>query len=143
VTGHVLVSFDGASPGTFSLVLKDNTKRWTKTVSASLANAQLSSAEVITEAPCCTFNGGVLPLTNFGTANFSSVSVNGQAIGGFNPERMDMGGPLCYVRLLGTENSVARFDEREATRYVSSQSVADTGFKPVVDMSEHHIQIRF
>ncbi|MES2459262.1 MAG: DUF72 domain-containing protein [Armatimonadota bacterium] len=31
-------------------------------------------------------------------------------------ERVDLGGPLRYVRLLGTENSVARFDERQIDR---------------------------
>jgi uncharacterized protein YecE (DUF72 family) len=31
-------------------------------------------------------------------------------------ERVDPGGPLRYVRLLGTENSVARFDERQIDR---------------------------
>ncbi|MBC8103256.1 MAG: DUF72 domain-containing protein [Cytophagales bacterium] len=31
-------------------------------------------------------------------------------------ERVDLGGPLRYVRLLGTENSVARFDERQMDR---------------------------
>ncbi|MBC8137027.1 MAG: DUF72 domain-containing protein [Fibrella sp.] len=37
-------------------------------------------------------------------------------------ERTDCGGPLRYVRLLGTENSVARFDERQFDR---SLEVAD------------------
>ena len=31
-------------------------------------------------------------------------------------ERVDLGGPLQYVRLLGIENSVARFDERQIDR---------------------------
>jgi uncharacterized protein YecE (DUF72 family) len=31
-------------------------------------------------------------------------------------ERVDLGGPLQYVRLLGTENSVGRFDERQIDR---------------------------
>lgn len=31
-------------------------------------------------------------------------------------ERLDMGAPLRYVRLLGTENSVARFDSRQIDR---------------------------
>ncbi len=31
-------------------------------------------------------------------------------------ERVDLGSPLRYVRLLGTENSVARFDERQIDR---------------------------
>jgi hypothetical protein len=31
-----------------------------------------------------------LPLTNFGTVSFSAVTVNGAAIGSFNPDRIDM-----------------------------------------------------
>lgn len=31
-------------------------------------------------------------------------------------EKLDLGGPLRYVRLLGTENSVARFDTRQMDR---------------------------
>ena len=31
-------------------------------------------------------------------------------------ERLDMGGPLRYVRLLGTENAFSRFDERQIER---------------------------
>lgn len=31
-------------------------------------------------------------------------------------ERLDLGGPLRYVRLLGTENAVARFDETQIDR---------------------------
>jgi hypothetical protein len=34
----------------------------------------------------------MLPLTNFGTASFSAVTVNGQAIGAFNPDKIDMVG---------------------------------------------------
>jgi hypothetical protein len=32
----------------------------------------------------------VLPLTNFGTVTFSAVTVNGQSIGAFNPDRIEM-----------------------------------------------------
>src|SRR5207302_1802466 len=40
-----------------------------------------------TSADC---SGGVLPLTNFGTVSFSSTTVNGQPIGNFNPDKIDM-----------------------------------------------------
>jgi hypothetical protein len=78
------------SPSTFSLVLTDSTKAWTQTASVTLANAQRSSAEAIAEAPCCTFSGGILPLTNFGTASFSSVTVNGQPLATFHPVEIVM-----------------------------------------------------
>jgi hypothetical protein len=77
------------SPGTFNLVLTDITKHWTKWVTSSLADAELSSAEVIAEAPG-TFNGGVLPLTNFGTVSFSSATVDGRPIAAHNPTRLVM-----------------------------------------------------
>jgi len=41
----------------------------------------LSSAEVIVEAPCCTASGGILPLTDFGTVNITGSTANGSAIG--------------------------------------------------------------
>jgi hypothetical protein len=78
------------SPSTFNLVLTDSTKGWTQTASVTLANAQRSSAEAIAEAPCCTFSGGILPLTNFGTASFSSVTVNGQPLATFHPVEIVM-----------------------------------------------------
>ena len=34
----------------------------------------------------------MLPLTNFGTASFSAATVNGQPIGAFNPDKIDMVG---------------------------------------------------
>ena len=46
------------------------------------------SAEAIAEAPSS--RSGVLPLTSFGTVNFSGTLVNGQPIGNFNPDRIDM-----------------------------------------------------
>ena len=78
------------APSTFNLVLTDSTKGWTQTVSVTLANAQRSSAEAIAEAPCCTFSGGILPLTNFGTASFSSATVNGQPMATFHPVEIVM-----------------------------------------------------
>jgi hypothetical protein len=44
--------------------------RTTFTPRGRTGTPQLSSAEWIAEAPCCTRSGGVLPLANFGTAYF-------------------------------------------------------------------------
>ncbi len=82
------VTYKGNS--SFQLVLKDTTKGWTQTVNATLAGAALSSAEVIAEAPCCTARGGILPLTNFGTASFSSATANGHGMATFNPVEITM-----------------------------------------------------
>ena len=64
------------SGSTFSLYLADTTQGWSHTTTATVAGAARSSAEVIAEAPCCTASGGTLPLTNFGTVNFTGSTVN-------------------------------------------------------------------
>ncbi|WP_327070150.1 G1 family glutamic endopeptidase [Kitasatospora sp. NBC_01302] len=74
--------------GSFTLKLSDTTQHWTHTVNKTLLNAELSSAEVIAEAPSTT--SGPLPLSNFGTVDFSSATANGQPIGAFNPENVTM-----------------------------------------------------
>lgn len=65
----------------FSLFIKDTTQGWSHTTVVSEADAARSSAEVIVEAPCCTFNGGILPLTDFGTVKISRSMANGAALG--------------------------------------------------------------
>ena len=56
-----------------------------------LTGAANSSAEVIAEAPSSSV--GILPLTNFGTANFSNAAVNGAAIGNASPVKIIMVNP--------------------------------------------------
>jgi Peptidase A4 family len=74
--------------GRFTLTLRNNTTHITSQTTQNLKRARLVSAEAIAEAP--SGSGGVLPLTNFGTANFSATTVNGVSIGSFNPDRIDM-----------------------------------------------------
>jgi len=64
-----------------SLFIADTTQGWSHTTVASLSGAPRSSAEVIVEAPCCTFSGGILPLADFGTVNITSSMANGSALG--------------------------------------------------------------
>jgi hypothetical protein len=78
------------APSTFNLVLRDNTRGWTQSVSATLAGAARSSAEVIAEAPCCTARGGILPLTDFGTVSFNSATANGRSMATYNPTEIVM-----------------------------------------------------
>jgi len=73
--------------GSFTLTIRDTTTGGSFTTTQKLKNAKLGSAEVIAEAPS---SGGVLPLANFGTVGFSAATVNGQPIGSFNPDRIDM-----------------------------------------------------
>lgn len=86
-TSTVSTNGSGGS-GAFTLVLTDSTAGWTQTVGARLKSAKPASAEAIAEAPSS--SGGVLPLTNFGSVGFSSVTADGQPIGNFNPDEIVM-----------------------------------------------------
>jgi Peptidase A4 family len=65
------VTFSGTD--TYTLVLKNLSRRWTHTIVKHETGDARSSAEVITEAPS---GPGVLPLADFGTVTFSSVRVS-------------------------------------------------------------------
>lgn len=93
-TIHASVTTSGN--GTFTLTISDRTTGGSFTTNQRLKSARLSSAEVIAEAPSS--SGGVLPLTNFGTVGFSAATVNGQAIGNFNPDRITMVAPDGTVK---------------------------------------------
>ena len=67
------VTFSGTD--TYTIVLKNLSRRWTHTIVKHETGLARSSAEVITEAPSST--SGVLPLADFGTVTFSSVRVSG------------------------------------------------------------------
>jgi hypothetical protein len=75
------VTTDGA--GSFTLTISDATRHWTSTTKAKLHSAQLSSAEVIAEAPSS--RSGVLPLANFGSVSFSNSTVNGAVLTSSTP----------------------------------------------------------
>jgi hypothetical protein len=76
---NATVTYEGSNE--FSLYIADTTQGWSHTTIASLAGAARSSAEVVVEAPCCTSDGGILPLTDFGTVNITGSEANGSAIG--------------------------------------------------------------
>jgi hypothetical protein len=69
--------------GNFALTISDTTQGWSRTTTARLKSAKLSSAEVIAEAPSS--SGGVLPLANFGTVNFTGASANGSLLTSSTP----------------------------------------------------------
>jgi len=82
------VTYEGSNK--YLLSLSDKTKGWTTTTTQTVSGAARSSAEVIIEAPCCTSSGGILPLADFGTVNFSSSVVDGASIGSQNPVEIIM-----------------------------------------------------
>ena len=74
--------------GSFTLVLSDTTANWTQTTQQSSTTAQDGSAEVIAEAPSS--QTGVLPLSNFGTVDFTNAQANGAAIGNSGADSLTM-----------------------------------------------------
>jgi Peptidase A4 family len=93
---HFTASVTYTGSNQFVLVLSDTTRGWTQTQTQTLAGAARSSAEVIAEAPCCTARGGILPLTNFGTVNFTgakagtSTNTAGASLATYNPVEITM-----------------------------------------------------
>jgi hypothetical protein len=75
------VTTDGS--GSFMLTISDATQHWTSTTKARLKSAQLSSAEIIAEAPSS--RSGVLPLANFGSVSFANSTVNGAVLTNSTP----------------------------------------------------------
>jgi hypothetical protein len=87
---HFTGSVTYTGNNSFTLTLADTTEGWSHTVTKTLSGAPRSSAEVIAEAPCCTSSGGILPLADFGTVNFTGVTASGSAIGNFSPTAINM-----------------------------------------------------
>jgi hypothetical protein len=83
ITGTVTVS----GGGRYTLTLVNNTTHQSFSTTQR-GHGSNYSAEAIAEAPSSRFS--VLPLTNFGSVGFSGTMVNGQAIGNYNPDRIDM-----------------------------------------------------
>jgi Peptidase A4 family len=82
------VTFTGTE--TYTLVLTDHTQGWTQTITKNETGLDRSSAEVITEAPCCTNSGGILPLADFGTVNYTASTDNGSSMGTQSPTAIVM-----------------------------------------------------
>jgi hypothetical protein len=89
---HFTASVTYSSPDDYTLTITDSTESptWTYTTTQTLAGAKRSSAEVIAEAPCCTNRGGILPLTNFGTVDYTSALVNSAALSTYTPVEIKM-----------------------------------------------------
>jgi hypothetical protein len=80
------VTFSGTE--TYTLVLRDLTRGWTKTITKNQAGLDRSSAEVITEAPSS--DTGVLPLADFGTVDYTNAKANGTSLASHSPTEIIM-----------------------------------------------------
>ena len=105
LTGTV-ASPDGV---TFTLSLVDHTSGVSfQTVQTVNPAATLSSAEVIAEAPTDDW-GNVVPLANFGLLSFSSCAFDGQPVGTFDWDQIDMigsgGGLIARTSTLGADGA--------------------------------------
>jgi hypothetical protein len=85
---HITASVTFSGTNTYTLVLKDLTRRWTRTIVRHRNGLARSSAEVITEAPS-TVNR-VLPLADFGAILYSSSAVNGTPLKKLAPTKIIM-----------------------------------------------------
>jgi hypothetical protein len=81
-------SVTSAGGGAFTLTLSDQTQNWTQTTQQTSQTAQLGSAEIIAEAPSS--QTGVLPLSNFGTVNFTNATADNAPIGNANADSLTM-----------------------------------------------------
>ena len=82
------------SGDTYKLVLADQTQGWTETTTKTEYGLSNSSAEVITEAPCCQSDGNPYPLADFGTVNYSGSQVDGSSMAAQDPTPMVIVNPL-------------------------------------------------
>jgi hypothetical protein len=78
------------SGGKYVLSLANSTTHQTFSTSQRANSAKRTSAEVVVEAP---YNGGILPLANFGSAGFTNSLANGQPIGNYTFDRITMLNP--------------------------------------------------
>ncbi len=79
-----------AGSNSYTLKIADSTQGWTYSTSKKLSGAPRSSAEVITEAPCCTARGGILPLADFGKVSYTGSTANGSTLSSFSPTEITM-----------------------------------------------------
>jgi peptidase A4-like protein len=70
---YAFVYYD-AAVNEFIVGVTDETTGKSFTKAGAVSGALRSSAEWITEAPCCTILDGILPLSDFGTVNFGTDS---------------------------------------------------------------------
>ena len=110
-TMNAAVTYLGS--GNYRLALANQTTGQSFSTVQKLGSARRTSAEVIVEAP---WNGGTLPLANFGTAGFTDATANGQALGGFADVNLD---PITMLNLYGMKSTPSLFDSTNRSFTVS------------------------
>jgi hypothetical protein len=81
------VTFSGTKTYTLTITDSGSSDSWTKTTTKSSSGDSRSSAEVIAEAP---YDGGVLPLADFGSVSFSGSTVDGGTLASSDPTGINM-----------------------------------------------------
>ncbi len=104
----------GPTSGQFTLSITDVTSGHSYSTTQSAPQAQRSSAEWIEEAPS---SGGVLPLANFGTVNFSAASAT---IGG-------TAGPINNSSLLDTQVNEINMISNSGASKATTSGLTDSG----------------
>jgi hypothetical protein len=91
VPGDVMsASVNATSPTTFVISISDATQGWNFATTQTAATAPArSSAEVITEAPCCV-SGSAYPLADFTKVSYTKSHVNGLPLYKALPVRINM-----------------------------------------------------
>jgi len=90
---HFTATVTWVSGDKFTLYIEDSTQGWSHTTTASLTSTPArSSAEVITEAPCCTASGAILNLADFHSVTYTGATANGEPLGtpGLDPVQINM-----------------------------------------------------
>jgi hypothetical protein len=86
----------------FTTTITNETTGKSFSITQSVSGAQRTSAEWIAEAPCCTVFGGILPLANFGTADFGA-QYSGVANTNYSTEGTAASQPISAY---GTTNAI-------------------------------------
>jgi hypothetical protein len=77
VSASVVANSDGDA---FTLTLTDSTQGWTRTTDQTSAPTQLSSAEIIAEAPTNSATNTEFLLADFSAVGFSGATINGSSL---------------------------------------------------------------
>jgi hypothetical protein len=90
----------------FTTKITDVTTGQSYTKTAKVSGAEETSADFITEAPCCESNGNILPLADFGTVNFGGDYTSLNA--------------TCYATVSGVTGPIGSFSTVQEITMINS-----------------------